>query len=123
MNMKKQIRIKGTLATITLLFFLSCGKKDSAATPYPGSTGVVNSNTVSIYNMSFAAKNIAVTKGTTVTWTNDDDMQHTVTADDNSFTSPTLKIGDTYTHTFDNIGTIAYHCSIHSGMKGSVAVK
>jgi plastocyanin len=122
--MKKQIRIRKalTLAAATLLFFLSCGKKDSS-NPYPGSTDVVNSNTVSIYNMSFASKNISVAKGTTVTWTNDDDMQHTVTADDNSFTSPALKVGDTYTHTFDNIGTISYHCSFHTGMKGSVAVK
>jgi plastocyanin len=121
--MKKQIRIKQvlTFTAVILLFFLSCSKKSSTA--YPDSTGVVNSNTVSIYNMSFASKNISVTAGTTVTWTNDDDMQHTVTADDNSFTSPTLQIGDTYTHTFNSIGTIGYHCSIHPGMKGSVAVK
>lgn len=73
--------------------------------------------------MAFAPSSTTVVKGTKVTWTNNDAMTHTVTADDNSFTSGNLNKGDTYSHTFGAAGTISYHCQIHPGMKASVAVK
>lgn len=73
--------------------------------------------------MSFAAAVTTVTKGTTVTWTNNDNMMHTVTANDNSFNSGNLTTGGTYSFTFNSTGTFNYHCSIHSGMTGSVVVK
>lgn len=50
-------------------------------------------------------------------------MAHTVTADDNSFTSGNLNKGDTYSHTFNTAATIGYHCKIHSGMTANVIVK
>jgi amicyanin len=77
---------------------------------------------VSIINMSFVASSIAINKGVTVTWTNNDAMPHTVTANDNSFTSATLNKGDTYSYTFNSAGTVAYHCKIHPGMMGAVVV-
>ena len=73
--------------------------------------------------MSFVASSTTVTKGTTVTWTNNDYTTHTVTADDNSFSSGNLNQGDAYSYTFDSIGTFKYHCSIHTVMTGSVVVK
>jgi len=118
--MKKIIRTVRILISITLLLFWSCSKKNSGTNNYSGPD---NSNTVSIYNMKFVSSNISINKTVTVTWTNDDAMQHTVTADDNSFTSGQLNMGDTYSHTFNNSGTINYHCAIHTSMKGSVVVK
>lgn len=73
--------------------------------------------------MSFSASTINIAKGTTVTWTNNDNTTHTVTADDNSFNSGNLNNGATYSFTFNNAGTFNYHCTIHSGMTGSVVVK
>lgn len=73
--------------------------------------------------MKFVSSSTTVNKGTTVTWTNKDDMAHTVTADDNSFTSGDLNKGDTYTHTFSAAGTVGYHCEIHPSMKATVVVK
>jgi len=49
-------------------------------------------------------------------------MLHNVIADDASFSSTDMKYGDSYTHTFDTKGTYAYHCSYHTGMKGTVVV-
>lgn len=118
--MKKIIRTMGILISITLLLFWSCSKKNSGTNNYPGPG---NSNSVSIYNMKFVSSNISIDKSVTVTWTNDDAIQHTVTADDNSFTSGQLNTGNTYSHTFNNSGTVAYHCAIHPSMKGSVVVK
>lgn len=73
--------------------------------------------------MRFVASATNVTVGTTVTWTNNDAMVHTVTADDNSFTSGNLNYGDTYAHTFSAAGTVAYHCKIHPAMTATVVVK
>jgi plastocyanin len=120
--MKREFCIKGIYLGISLLLFLSCSKKSSVANPYPSGTGN-NGNTVTISNMSFASSSISVAKGTTVTWTNNDAMQHTVTADDNSFTSAKLNYGDTYSHMFSDAGTIAYHCTVHPSMTGTVEVK
>jgi len=73
--------------------------------------------------MAFAASSTSVNKGTTVTWKNNDNMAHTITADDNSFDSGNLTPGQTFSHTFGATGTVSYHCQIHPGMKGNVVVK
>lgn len=70
----------------------------------------------------FQPKDLEVAVGTQVTWTNDSDAAHTVTADDDSFTSVELGEGETYSRTFDTAGTFAYHCEIHTYMTGTVTV-
>jgi plastocyanin len=71
----------------------------------------------------FMPMTLTVAVGATVTWKFDDSTAHTVAADDNSFTSPTLANGKTYTHTFTTAGTVKYHCSIHPFMTGTINVK
>jgi plastocyanin len=102
----------------------------SAATAAPasasasgGSAPAAGGSTVEISNFTFAPATLTVPAGTAVTWKFDDSTQHTVTADDNSFTSAAMGAGQTYMHTFDTKGTLAYHCSIHPFMKGSVEVQ
>jgi len=119
--MKIKIGYIKILLVFLVIISFSCSKKNSSNNNTP--TVPVVSNTVSIVNMSFSASAISVNKNTTVTWTNNDTAPHTVTADDNSFTSPTLNKGDTFSHAFDAVGTVNYHCKIHSGMTGSVTVK
>ena len=77
---------------------------------------------VAIQGFAFGPAAITVKPGTTVTWTQQDEDQHTVTANDGSFTSAALITGATYTHTFTAPGTYAYHCSIHPFMHGTVVV-
>jgi plastocyanin len=61
--------------------------------------------------------------GETVTWTNGTDAPHTVTSDSGSeLASGNLADGDTFDHTFAAEGTFAYHCTIHSYMKGKIIV-
>jgi plastocyanin len=79
-------------------------------------------NTVSIASFSFQPAELTVAVGTTVTWTNNDSASHTVTADDGSFKSGTLGNGATFSQTFATPGTFAYHCAIHSSMKGTITV-
>jgi plastocyanin len=85
-------------------------------------TAPVATTSVAIHGFAFAPQVITVKVGTTVTWTQQDEDSHTVTADDKSFTSDALANGQTYTHTFSAAGTYAYHCSIHPFMQATVVV-
>jgi len=78
---------------------------------------------VTIDNFTFKPATITVPAGTTVTWTNRDDMPHTVVADDRSFRSAALDTDESFAHTFNAPGTYPYFCSIHSSMVGKVIVR
>ena len=77
---------------------------------------------VLIEGFAFDPGTITVSAGTSVTWTNRDPTEHTVTATDGSFTSEPLPSGQGYRVTFDQSGTFAYTCAIHPTMTGTVEV-
>lgn len=79
-------------------------------------------NVVKIENFEFSPKTINIKKGTTVTWKNNDETSHTVTADDNSFGSGTMNHNDTFSFTFKTAGSFKYHCNFHSSMTATVVV-
>lgn len=78
---------------------------------------------ISIKDVSFAPKEIKVKKGDTVIWTNSDERDHTVTADDDSFKSGNLGNGDTFKQKFGKAGKFKYHCEYHPRMKAAVVVE
>jgi len=65
---------------------------------------------------------IQVPVGTTVTWTNEDAIQHSVTAADGSFDSGFFNQSESYSRTFDQPGTYLYVCARHASMHGEVDV-
>ncbi len=65
---------------------------------------------------------LEVVAGTTVTWTNQEAVPHTVTAADGGFDSGTLDEEGTFQHTFAETGTFDYVCAIHPSMQASVIV-
>jgi amicyanin len=81
---------------------------------------------VDIKSFAFDPKTIAITKGDTVVWANMDAAPHRVISDVGSakdvLDSPILAKGDTYSYTFNELGTYAYHCAIHISMKGKIIV-
>jgi plastocyanin len=80
--------------------------------------------TVKISNFVFTPAALTVAPGTTVTWVNEDDIPHTVVADDKlTFKSKVLDTGDKFSFTFAKPGTFGYFCSIHPHMTGKVVVK
>ena len=95
-------------------------------TPTDVQTEAPSQSTVSISDFAFKPASLTVKKGTTVTWTNQDDVQHSVVPDagDNSDFEggPLLAKGETYEWTFDNTGTYEYHCGPHPQMTGTVVV-
>lgn len=72
---------------------------------------------------NFALPSITVAAGTTVEWTNQDDVPHTATADEGAFDSGTLNTGDSYEFTFDEPGTFSYFCEVHPNMTGTITVE
>lgn len=77
---------------------------------------------VSIEGFAFAPEEITIAPGGSVTWTNRDPADHTVTADGGAFDSGPFGEGATFTETFEEPGTFSYHCQIHPSMTGSVTV-
>jgi plastocyanin len=88
--------------------------------PTAGAQG--KTTTVSIKNFAFNPPNATVAPGTTVTWVNNDQTAHTVTANDGAFDSGTLQPGQSYSFKFDKAGTYAYHCNIHPDMTATITV-
>lgn len=80
------------------------------------------SASVNIQGFAFSPGTLQIPAGTTVTWTNNDQVAHTVTADDGSFDSGNIAPGGTYSMTFDTPGTISYHCAVHPNMTASIVV-
>ena len=78
---------------------------------------------VKIDNFSFSPATITVPAGTTIRWTNRDDIPHTVVADDKVFKSKVLDTDEQFTYTFTKAGTYSYFCSIHPKMTGKVVVQ
>ena len=78
---------------------------------------------VSIENYAFQPDPITVTTGTTVIWTNRDEVTHTVVSNDKLFSSPELELNHHFEFTFRKAGTFPYFCSLHPEMKGKVIVK
>jgi plastocyanin len=77
----------------------------------------------SIKSLAFQPNRIEITAGTTVIWTNNDPLEHTVTAVDRSFDSGLIKSGGTWRYTFTRPGTYQFSCQPHPFMKGVVIVK
>ena len=65
---------------------------------------------------------LAIVTGEAVTWTNESVRTHTVTADDGSFDSGRVLSSDTYSRRFGAAGEAPYHCELHPGIRGTVAV-
>ena len=119
-------RLVGMVAIVSALFLIgvACdnwhgdGSDPSKETPALGVTEV------RLEDFGFAPANIVIDAGTTVTWTNYDDVDHTVTSDEGDvLDSERFGEDGTFRHTFDTPGEYYYHCEPHSNMHGLVTVR
>jgi plastocyanin len=81
---------------------------------------------IHIDNFAFTPAEITVAAGTKVTWTNRDDIPHTIVdaaTERRAFKSPPLDTDEAYSYVFATPGTYRYFCSLHSHMQGSVIVR
>jgi plastocyanin len=94
----------------------------AAALAVAGS-GSAATTTVRITKSGFSPANVTVNFGDTVTWTNNDNADHQLVADDGTFASPILKPGKSYSFTFRRAGTFRYHDALKPSLRGRVTVK
>jgi plastocyanin len=78
---------------------------------------------VKIDNFSFGPATLTVPAGTTVSWTNRDDIPHTVVSTEGVFKSKVLDTDEKFSFTFSKAGSYPYFCSIHPKMTGKVIVQ
>jgi plastocyanin len=100
---------------------LGVGKKSSIAVAQDKASAIE----VKIDNFSFGPASLTVAVGTTVTWTNRDDIPHTVVSTDDAktFKSKVLDTDEKFSFTFSKAGTYPYFCSVHPKMTGKVIVQ
>lgn len=79
------------------------------------------STAITIQNFSFNPDTLTVKTGDTVTWTNNDSVNHQIKSD--TFNSVPLNTNQTFSFTFTNAGTYNYSCAIHPSMTGKIIVE
>jgi plastocyanin len=85
--------------------------------------GLAATGRIPIQQYSFLPTELTVRAGTSVTWSNEDEAVHTVTAADKSWDSGRIPIGGTFSQTFTVPGNYEFVCSIHPAMKGTISVR
>ena len=127
-NYLNTLKVLLMIAFPVLLFGMGCGGDSSptepSTNPPPPGSGGGTSESVIIDNFAFTPANLTVSVGTTVVWTNNQNVGHTVTSDvGDELESGLLQQGRSYSHTFNTVGVFPYHCIPHPDMKGTVTVQ
>ena len=97
-----------------------------AATTEPAEAPATGGDTaqVGMKGLKFEPRDITVKAGTTVTWTNNEDIPHNVVAEEGAnFESDTFGRDGTFEFKAAKAGTVRYVCTIHPGMEGTITVE
>ncbi|HIG94367.1 MAG: Blue (Type 1) copper protein [archaeon GW2011_AR13] len=117
--MKKEWMILGFVLIIVIFAGFYFFKNPNVVKEIP--SGDYN---IEINNFAFAPQELIVKVGSTVVWNNKDSVKHTVTSDSGTeLGSELLGNGESYSHTFNNVGTFEYHCTPHPSMTGKIIVE
>jgi plastocyanin len=120
-NMKRIVWIFDLATIVMTSLILAAGIKPVSAVSagdVPAASAMVR-----IDNFSFGPADLTVAAGTTITWTNQDDVPHVVASDNKLFKSKPLDTDDHFSFTFTKPGTYVYYCSIHPKMTAKVVVR
>ena len=94
----------------------------STDVPLEAEAQTASAHEVLIDNFNFMPGTVSVPVGTTVMWTNHDDVPHNVVSTEQKFKSPVLDTDERFAHQFDAPGAYKYFCSIHPKMTGRIVV-
>jgi plastocyanin len=119
--MRRSVFIAGLAAALVLgIGVFGTGRKGSVARAQQ----TTSATEVKIDNFSFGPVTLTVPVGTTVTWTNRDDIPHNAVSNDPKiFKSKVLDTDEKFSFTFSKPGTYSYFCSIHPKMTGKIVVQ
>jgi plastocyanin len=117
---KKNAWVAGlAMPVVMAMLLLFAGAPSVTAGNQPSAANAV----VKIDNFVFGPQTLTVPVGTTVTWTNSDDIPHTSVSTQGVFKSKVLDTDEKFSYTFSKAGTYPYYCSIHPKMTGTVVVQ
>jgi plastocyanin len=112
--------IRSAIAAVVLGAFVGSGLAGGVLVARAASPAAA----ISIDNFTFTPQTVTVKAGTTVTWTNKDDIPHGIAATNNAFArSKALDTDDSYSFTFTTPGTYQYFCYVHPHMTGTIVVQ
>jgi plastocyanin len=129
------------LAAAALLTAGLAGCSSSSADSSSGTqtAGGAKGTRIALSQLMFMPAATTIKVGTTLTWTNNESISHTVTSGqatgvdksttlrsgekpDGLFDKQLPKKGDSFSYTFTKVGTFSYYCDIHKGMNATVVV-
>jgi len=104
------------------LLYCGVGSVILTAFALAGHRAIAADAVIAIDNFTFSPNPLSVARGTTVGWTNRDDIPHAIYCPALGLRSQPLETNDTFRHRFDRTGTFDYICSIHPNMRGRIVV-
>lgn len=123
-------------ASALLMSAIACGDSSPPAAPSPtpapapsppppgpASTVSIPMNAAALGDRAYVPRDLTVTAGTRVTWTNTDSVAHTSTSNANGWNSGVIAPNGQFSFTFQTAGSFPYHCAIHPGMVGTIVVQ
>ena len=116
---KNKLWISGVAVPVLIAIMLFALSSRVTANAKPSAPAAA----VKIDNFVFGPQTITVPVGTTVTWTNVDDIPHTAVSTDGVFKSKVMDTDENFSYTFTKTGTYSYYCSVHPKMTGKVVVQ
>jgi plastocyanin len=116
---RRNVWVAGLAMPVIIAMLLLAGSTSVTANDQPAAANAE----VKIDNFSFGPQTVTVPVGATVTWTNHDDIPHTVVSTDGVFKSKVRDTDEKFSYTFAKAGTYPYYCTIHPKMTGKVVVQ
>jgi plastocyanin len=110
--------IAATLLVIAMVAGRAGNSNSAAAAEKP-----VAETAIKIDNFTFSPNALTLPVGSTIRWTNKDDIPHNVVSEDKSFKSKVMDTDEQFSYTFTKPGTYTYFCSIHPKMTGKIIVQ
>jgi plastocyanin len=115
----KNVWVTCSAVLVVLAIMMLAGTLTVTANAKPSAANAA----VKIDNFVFGPQTLTVPVGTTVTWTNTDDIPHTSVSTDGVFKSKVLDTDEKFSYTFTTAGTYSYYCTIHPKMTGKIIVQ
>ena len=120
--MRFSLSLAAPMLATALAAGIPAGGAAQAAAPGHAPAAAQAAKTVRIENFTFSPPVLTVKAGTTVTWTNSDDIPHNVVAKNGAFRSKVLDTGDSFSFAFRTAGEFVYFCGLHPHMVGKIVV-
>ncbi|HWW14842.1 MAG TPA: cupredoxin family copper-binding protein [Candidatus Dormibacteraeota bacterium] len=116
---KKNACLASVAVPVVIAMMLLAASSSITANAQPSAAAAA----VKIDNFVFGPQTLTVPVGTTVTWTNSDDIPHTSVSTEGVFKSKVLDTDEKFSYTFTKAGTYPYYCTIHPKMTGKIVVQ